>query len=286
MKNVIFDSQILTGLMNCERLTDYQFNQNLIPITGKGNPIECGSLLHEILKVYYQKIRAGEARWPAINSAKQAGEVLFKEMQNVPLDNVVHPNGHVQYIGWNYILATMDEYWEHYSNESWTPIEIEKVVSEVIFEDSDVRVLWKAKLDMTVDTNQGIYAVDHKTMKQRRDTISLNNQFMGQCVVTHTNGVIINKVGWQKTLKGNDKFTRPMMCYSSDRLDEWKQIVGYYAKYYIELNESGYWPPRFSFCDKFNGCLFRGVCESDRSMRDEEIKLHFITGEPWEPLDD
>jgi hypothetical protein len=58
-KNVILDSQILTSLMGCPRLTDFRFNHNLVSIGGKSNSLEVGSIVHTFLEQYYKKIRDG-----------------------------------------------------------------------------------------------------------------------------------------------------------------------------------------------------------------------------------
>lgn len=290
-RNVIWDSQVLSSWMACKRMCDFQHNLHFTPITGKGNALEIGSLAHVILQSYYESIRDGKSRSVAVADSFIEAEKYYKGdptnpkkypgMANTPLDNTDKPKR----IGFHYVIKTMQEYFLHYSNEHWVPIDIEKVKGEVIYEDEDIRVLWKVKYDLTVDTNQGIYPVDHKTMSQRRDTLSLNNQFMGQCVVARTNSMILNKIGWQSTLKPNEKFLRPMMNYSSDRLREWVQLVGFYAKEYADFNEQKFFPPNFTHCDKFYGCIFRHVCESDRGMREEELRKEFIVGEPWEPED-
>lgn len=290
-KNVIMDSQVLSTLMACERLTDFRFNKNLQPISGKGNSLETGWLMHQYLEGYYKSIAKGVRGQEAIDFAMKFGEAaLLKGMdgiglQNTPVENVKHPNGHLDLIGSSYVIDTFLQYVEYYKNDPWTPLQLEKVLGEVIYEDDELRVMWKAKLDMITDTNQGIYPVDHKTMKQKRDTLKLNNQFMGQCVLAKTRMMIVNKIGWQVSLKPKDKFTRLPISYTQAVLFEWLEIVVYYAKYLVTLQEGGYWPPRFSHCDKFNGCIFREVCMADPGMRTEELKIRFMVGEPWDISD-
>lgn len=283
-RNVIMDATLLSSWMACKRLNEFQHVLNLVPISGKGRSLEMGLILHVVMKNYYQGVRDGVVRSINIAHAIEEGR---KYAVGVEDDEKNYPgvkNTSAEEI--NHVLTTSQEYFLHYSNEHWIPIDVEKVKSEIIYEDEEIRVLWKAKFDLIVDTNQGIYPVDHKSMSMRRETLSLNNQFMGQCVIAKTNAMILNKVGWQKTLKLNEKFLRPMMNYSSDRLREWVQLVGFYAKEYADYHEAGFYPPNFTHCDKFSGCIFRDVCQSDRSMREMEIKQNFVVGEQWEPIDE
>lgn len=279
-KNVIFDSQILSTLMGCERLTNFTFNLHLRHKNGKPIAMEKGSLIHEILKVYYRaKIKGSnilDARRLAMLAAEQ---YIINEMKVTPPDQIQQ------------VLETMGQYFTFYQNEHWTPIEVERVRNEIVYEDDEIRVLWKSKLDLFVDTNNGLYPVDHKSFSRKADTLSLNNQFMGQCFVTKSNGIIIDKIGLYKLdakvpKRPEEKFLRPMISYTEDRIKEWQQLVGYYAKYWVSLTEIGFYPPRFSHCDKFRGCQFKGVCENNRNMREEELNRFFEIGEPWEPVDD
>jgi hypothetical protein len=291
-KNVVMDSQIMTRLMECERLTEFQFVHNLVPISGKSNSLEIGSLIHKMLEAYYKNIRDGFPRANAVSYGLAAGDDFIlhgdngQGLTNTPAENTKHKNGSLDRIGYNYAKSTFQEYCDFYIGDSWTPLEVETVKGEVIYEDDEIRLLWKAKLDLTVDTNQGIFSVDHKTMRQRRDTLSLNNQFMGQCVLMKTRNVIINKIGFQQSLKLEEKFTRHVISYSASRLVEWLGIAAYYAKYLVSLNETNYFPPRFSHCDKFFGCAFKDVCEADTGMREETIRQKFMKGTPWSISDE
>lgn len=308
-KNVILDSQVLTALMSCPRLMDFRFNYSFTSIGGKANSLECGSLFHKFAEVYYGYLIQGMKREQALAYALTAAELYIQGckgcMDFVPSTEIPKPIcGHrpweypglkntpkdsVEYkTGWQWVLDTCDEYARFYANDSWVPLEVEVVKGEVLYEDEECRILWKAKLDLTMDTNQGIFPVDHKTMKQRRDTISLNNQFIGQCILMRTRNVIINKVGFQKTLKPAEKFTRNLVPYSAARLLEWQgEILPYWAKQLLMYAETGYFPPQWGHCEgKYGNCAFIGVCESDPGMREEELKLHFTVGPTWNPTNE
>lgn len=188
-------------------------------------------------------------------------------------------------IGWQHALDTCDQYLIFYKNDHWVPLEVEVVKGEVLYEDDDVRVLWKSKLDWIVDTNQGIYPVDHKTMKQRRDNNSLNNQFIGQCMIMRTRNVFINKIGFQTTLEPKEKFTRPPVSYSAARLLEWQsETLPFYAKLLLMYAETGHFPPNYTNCQHmFGNCAYKSVCESDPGMRAEELRNNFKVGRTWNP---
>jgi len=305
-KNVILDATVLSSLMSCARLTDFRYNHNLQPIGGKSNSLEIGSIIHKVLELYYSSLAAGKMRDEAIKKGLEAGLLYVKScpyctgfnqegkpicghkvneypgVENTPADNDGYQTGY------NYAFDTCQQYFDYYKSDSWIPLDVEFVKHALIYEDDEIRILWKSKLDLTVDTNNGIYPVDHKTMKQRRDTLSLNNQFMGQCITSNSRGVIINKIGLQSSLKASEKFTRPVITYSLDRLTEWSQmIVPYYAKLMTVYAESGHWPPNFTHCEnKYGMCAFKSVCEADTGMREEELRLNFIVGTRWDVTND
>ncbi len=334
-KNVILDATLLTSIMNCGRFTDLRFNHSFVQLEGKSNSLECGSIVHKVLEVYYKSLINRVSKQDSIGLGLIAGEMYIKGCQyctdftynkncdkNPPLfehswdhDNsssntckycgtINKPScGHSinEYpgvkntpiesegykTGWKYVLQTCEEYFEHYKNDYWVPLEVETVKREILFENDDIRIMWKAKLDLVVDTNQAILPIDHKTMKQRRDTLSLNNQFIGQCIIMKTRNVIINKIGFQTSLKPAEKFIRSTISYSSDRLIEWQsETLPYWAYQLLLYNETEYYPPNHTNCEtKYGNCMYKDVCEADRGMREEILKNNFVVGLKWDPSD-
>jgi hypothetical protein len=308
-KNVVLDSQILTSLMSCPRLADFRFNHNFVSINGKSNSLECGSIVHIFMEYYYKSIIQGVDKEKAKGFGFAAAEMYihgckdcmdftpsteqpkpacghkareFPGVRNTPKDSEGYKTG------WQWVLDTCDQYTIHYKNDHWVPLEVETVKGIILYEDDEIRVLWKAKLDWVVDTNQGIYPVDHKTMKARRDTISMNNQFIGQCLVMNTRNIIINKIGFQTSLKPEEKFQRVPIPYTAARLFEWQsEILPYYAKLLLMYADTEYFPPNFSHCEgKYGACDFLKICESNPDMREEEIKYAFVMGLDWNPTNE
>ena len=304
--NIVMDSQILTNLMSCPRLADFIFNRNFQSINGKSNSLECGSIVHVFQEYFNRSIIKGVGREEAKGFGFAAAEMYIQGCPGcrdfVSSETVAKPTcGHKARefpgvvntpkdsegykTGWQWVLDTCDQYCIHYRNDHWVPLEVEVVKGIILYEDDEIRVLWKAKLDLVVDTNQGIYPVDHKTMKANRETISMNNQFIGQCLIMNTRNVFINKIGFQTTLKPVDRFIRSPVSYSASRLFEWQsETLPYYAKLLLMYAETGHYPPNFTHCDgKYGKCPFLPVCTSDPGMREEEIKRLFIVGPSWNP---
>src|SRR5215203_921880 len=221
-KNIILDATTLTTVMSCARLADFRFNHNLQSINGKSNSLECGSITHVFQEYFNKSLIAGVKRSDAVNFGLSAAEMyirgcpqcsFFISTPEQPKPKCGHkpeefpgvkntpPDSEGYRTGWKWVLETCAQWAEFYKNDHWVPLEAEVVKGEVLYEDDEIRVMWKAKLDLIVDTNQGIYSVDHKTMKQRRKTNSMNNQFMGQCLLMKTRNVFLNKIGFQTSLK-------------------------------------------------------------------------------------
>lgn len=316
-KNVVMDSQVLTTLMSCPRLTDFRFNKNL---TGpKGNSIECGSIVHAILEHYNKARIDGKSYSDAMTIGFNHGKMyisgcpqciefnknpvddgdtvslwatpcsLHKDndylgVQDVPEENETKAKHGRDRTGWKFVLQTMAEYFDFYRNDNWTIIAAEETRGQVIYTDDEIRVMWKAKFDEIDDTPIGILSTDHKTMKQNRDTLTLNNQFKGQCVLLKSRNIRINKIGFQTSLKAEDKFKRALISYSADALAEWvNEIVPFYAYLLSSYTENGYWPPNYSHCEnKYGFCAFKVVCESDRNMREQILQVNFKKGKEWD----
>ena len=279
-KNLIFDATLMSSFMGCETYTDFRHNRNFVPITGVGKALELGLLFHCMIEHFNIARREGIRREDAAAIGQSAGakyiagdptnEDKFPGIKNASDEEISH------------LLDTFDQYINYYRNDHHTIIDVERVISKMLYEDDEIRVLWKAKVDRTEDTVDGIISRDYKTSSRRGPTLSLNNQFMGHCLVLSSPYVIVDKVGLQKTLKPEEKFERVILNYSRDRLVEQVKNIAHWAYRYIEYIERGYPVSNYTHCDKFGGCIFRHICSSDRSMREDELRQHFMIGKPWD----
>lgn len=304
-KNVIFDATILSALMACARFHDIRFNHRLVSMRGKSNSLETGSLVHKVLEVFYKHKIDGWKRDICIGNALIAGMLYVTGCPHCGnhTDETTKPTcGHdpEEYpgvfntpeksegfvTGWRHALDTCEKYFDHYKNDSFVVLAAENVRGEVIYEDDEIRVMWKAKFDTIIDTDQiGIVSMDHKTYKQRRDKTSLSNQFSGHCVLLKARHVLVNKIGLQSSVKLEERLVREIIPFSKDRLDEWQnEIVPYWAYKYIQYTEANSWPPSFTSCDTmFGPCAYKQVCEADRNVREEILRNEYKLAPVWDP---
>jgi hypothetical protein len=100
--------------------------------------------------------------------------------------------------------------------------------------------------------------------------------------------MFINKIGFQKSLKPNERFTRVPINFSFDRIEEWRTVIlPYWAKMMLMYDETGFWPPNFTHCEnKFGFCQFKEACTADRNMRETILGQYFKVGEPWDITND
>lgn len=303
-KNIIMDATLLSSLMSCARYHDIRFNYRLVSARGKSNSLEVGSLIHKVMEVFYKHLINGFPRTVAIGNAMAAGQLYvtgcphcktveegqtpsckheaeeYPGVENTPEMSESHT------VGWRFALETCMKYFEFYKNDSFIPLASEEVRGEVIYEDDEIRILWKAKFDLIIDTNQiGIVSMDHKTFKQRRDKSTLSNQFLGQAFLLKARNVLVNKIGLQSSLKIEERLTREVVSFSADRLLEWQsEILPYYGYKYLQFSESNYWPPDYTHCDNmFGPCAYKKVCESDRNMREMMLQREFVLAPVWDP---
>jgi hypothetical protein len=317
-KNIIMDATTLSSLMSCGRYYDIRFNHLMASSKGKSNSLEVGSLIHKVLEVFYDHQIKGFERKNSIGLGLAAGQLYvlgcphctnFEPSHYTEVEHVCTPECTLvpkckhevnEYpgventpesskgfdVGWRFALETCEKYFEFYKNDSFIPLSAEHVKGEVIYEDDEIRILWKAKFDLIVDTNQiGIVSMDHKTFKQRRNKSTLSNQFIGHCVLLKSRNVIVNKIGLQTTLKIDERLTREVVSLSAARILEWQgEILPYYAYKFIQFAETGYWPPDYTHCETmFGPCPYKQVCEADVDMREEVLLNNYIKVPVWDP---
>ena len=266
---VAIDSQKLESISACSRLFDYKFNKHY-RLINTPDYLERGGLIHEMLCTYY-KLRKHRSRWignrksyqDIVSSCVKVGRYFGNKMQ-LDIAEV------------EYTIEIFQQYADLWENDGWDNIiSIEQVASKVLYESSDLIILYEGKIDLVLKLGLNIIPVDHKHSQSRRDPNELSNQFKGYCWLFGVENFLVNEIGFQKTIKPVDKMRRHVLSFTSEIISEWVESVIYYTKLALEWERMSYYPPNYSGCDKFSGCEFKDVCKSQPG----EYRLYKINKE-------
>lgn len=287
MKTLNIDSQMLNSIQNCARKTQYSFVYNLQPLE-KEEALEKGDLMHKMLEVYYSlKLDEGanmdSPLWlelmnnadirPAKTNAVEIGVdagIYFASQMAIPAEISEE------------VIEQFKAYCEFYRHDDWHPISVEEVGSKIMYESEDLRIVYSFKVDLIAEKGNIIAPFDHKTSKQRKEPSSLSNQFIGYCYALGTNTIIVNKIGFQKTLKPAERFQRYVLSIDNARIEEWAENSIFWIIQYARYMEKDIFPMNLTSCDKYNGCIFRRICETDRENRGWKLERDFKTVEQWD----
>ena len=143
--------------------------------------------------------------------------------------------------------------------------------------------MYQGKIDLTIAiSNAHLIPIDHKSSSRRGKPEYLSNQFQGYCWLLGVNNIIINKIGFQKTLKDNEKFERHTLSYPPELIEEWRQNAIYWLKKYISDGERNFYPPNFTSCDKYSGCIYEEVCRKTEEVREYKLSQLFQERPKWD----
>ena len=255
-KIVAIDSQRLESMASCARIFDNKFNKNLVPLITP-DYLERGSLIHEMLAVYYN-LRMHRENWKSngktyrdiCESCIKAGRFKGHSM-SLAISEI------------EYTIDIFNQYTDLWENDGWDNIEaVEKSGSKILYTSDNLIILYEVKIDLILKEKNKLRGVDHKHSQSRRDPNELSNQFKGYCWFLETDEFIVNEVGFQKTVKPVDKFRRHPLLYSKEIIDEWRESVIYYVNLALEWERMGIYPPNYTSCDKFSGCDFKDICKA------------------------
>lgn len=282
MRTIALDSQILNTLQMCGRKTKMEFFQNWRP-TEKAEALEKGDLMHQMYAHYYRGKRDGKTVNPQEHAILIAGAVAIAKKAAIPMNlPLAQVNEDIRVFKENVL------YWQR---DGWRILKVEQPFSKVIYERPDkdgkegLRILYEGIIDAVVEIPSpfGIYIVDHKTASRRSTPFKLSNQFIGYAWALETHQVVINRIGFQKTLEAKDKYQRLYQSYEKPIIQEWIQSTIYWVHVLVNYIDTGYFPPNFTSCDKYSGCIFQQVCGSIPAIRDFKLQALYFQGEPWSP---
>lgn len=294
-KIVTLDSQILNTIQLCETRAKYAFIDNIAPLE-KAEALERGDLMHKILEVYESLrchlVNPESETWRAIGGIERNANET-NEQYAVRAGRMLSTKMDLGAQEIEEVIFQFQEYVKFYQNDTWETLAVESVGSKVLHEDDSLQILYSFKIDRLSRRDTIIAPWDYKTSKKRTDVSSLSNQFLGYAWATDSNYVVVDKIGFQKTLKPEERFQRILLAYDQDRIDEWVRNSVHWAKKYARLLEKVANPENFftpeliemnlTSCDKYSGCIFRPICDKGPHSREWIIKRDYKVSERWDP---
>jgi hypothetical protein len=283
MKILTFDASILNVIQNCFRKAQYSFIYNLQPHE-KEESLEKGDLMHKMLEPYYSMIGPQKYDTPVWNELASAGIFPKGDPAQVAIDAGMYFSTKLQIpleIS-EEVIKHFRDYAEFYRFDQWHPLAVEEVGSKVMHEEEDLQIIYNFKIDLIAEKGEVIAPFDHKTGRMRKDPLSLSNQFIGYCYALNCNHIVMNKIGFQKTLTPAERFQRFVFSIDNERIEEWRQNAIWWTKLYAKCIEDDQYPMNLTSCDKYSGCIFKRICESDPASRDFKLMRDFNTVEKWD----
>ncbi len=282
MRTIAIDSQILNTVVSCGRKVKMMFIDNWRP-TEKAEALEKGDLMHKMFAHYYRGKRAGLTLNDEDHALLIAGSIAEGRKEYLPMQlSVTTAEEDIRQFKENIL------YWQR---DGWKIIDVEAPFSKLLYERPDtptkpgLRILYEGIIDLVVThpSPHGTYIVDHKTGSRRGVPFKLSNQFMGYCWARDMNQVIINKVGFQKSLSASERFQRQFISYEKELIKEWAQQAVYWTHMLAGYIDQNYFPPNFTSCDKYSGCIYQPVCCSIPQVRQFKLDSGYYQGDPWSP---
>lgn len=269
MRNIILSPNSLNDIQLCARKFYFSKVLGKTPIA-KPAPLEKGDLLHQMLEAYYKGRMAGEGGLTLVDKAIDVGRRLA-----VTLDLPVSESER--------IIQVFREYCVHQSGETWIPLAVEEPFSREIYFRPDVkgregiRVLLEGRIDLKVliPSDNITVIVDHKSRERNKESIKLSNQNFGYAWVHDIDRVMMNYIGFQKSLKPHERFVRVLHTYSKAERESWRNETIFWFNYIEQLTDAGVYPANFTSCDKFSGCIYREVCSAAPERRESKLAEQF-----------
>jgi hypothetical protein len=272
--NIVMDTSMYDLFRLCECRYNYRYNLNKT-LPAKTKSLDRGTVVHLACETYYQCLKDGAKYDYAVQSAlmkvKEAG-VIQTDLESEEITRIV---------------SVMEEYFDFWrvEDQNFQIVSVEQPFLYVLYEDDDVRIHMAGKIDLIYSDNKYTnMPVDHKSFDRSYEVGRLGNQFKNYCRATGSYFLLVNKIGFQKTLKPHEKYLRVPVSYDPFILDDWRDNVVKVIFHYLECAARNSWPMNETSCDKFNRrCEYYDVCDSSgQEAKLYKLNSNYITVEPWD----
>jgi hypothetical protein len=272
--NIIMDMSQYDTFLLCEERYNNRYNKNKTLPT-KAHQLDRGTVVHAAQEVYYNQLKEGIAYndrvTAALSEVRRAGVVSDLEVEDV-----------------SRILEVMEEYYDYWkvADQNLRIIEVEKAFIYLLHEDDEVRIYLSGKIDLIYsDEKYTNMPMDHKSYDRDFPILEMNNQFRNYCNAISSNYLVVNRIGFQKTLPPEKKYKRLPLTYDHLQIEQWKNnVIKVILNRYLHCAATGDWTMNETSCDKYHRkCEYYDVCNSSgKEAKMYKLSANYITIDPWD----
>ena len=274
--NIVLDASMLDMFSLCEERFRLRYIENKVLPT-KAKQLDRGSLVHTGQEAYYKALQQGFAMNPAVDAMCTAVmQSAASEESDLPMDEV------------DRVIRVLKEhayYWQA-TDQSYEILAVETPFTYVLHEDDEVKIVMAGKIDLLVNDHPKYLnlVIDHKSYERDYPLKRLSHQFINYAYAVQSNILLVNRIGFQKTLKPVEKFKRIPLSYDELFFEQWKEDVRTIVDRYIHCVGTQQFAKNYTSCDKFyRECEYLRVCESSgKPAKLYKLANDYNTIDPWD----
>jgi hypothetical protein len=267
---ILADSHQLSEYQRCPRLFQYS------TLERKGtrrlkDALNKGTGMHNLLYLYYKSRIKNLSVEKSVKNALRY--MRYQRSMTKDHTRVIYPK----------VL----QYFAHYANETWKPLQAEIGFSKPIYEDDEHLFVYQGKIDLLMEVQRVNAFVDHKTQSMQKQLPQDSNQFLGYAWATGWNMGIINYINLSESKAPKDAFRREICNYTPQLVQEWKDTaIETFLRMAADMRREKFNKQRQGCLGVYGLCDFIDVCKQTSPVVIKGIlERDFITKEHWSPWD-
>lgn len=270
-----YDNYALSQYKTCLRKGYYRIDCGLVPKEEKpSSALRFGAAIHSALELLYTSIKEGKTPDPM--------EVVARFVKEFPEDAQTEKD--TQEVGANILLAYM---------KKWLPEPFTVIDVEVGF----IVPLWSqcadidlcGRIDLIIEWNGIIYAMEHKSSGKMYQQTRPNNQIVGYAfplfdMYPNSKGVgaILNTMGKFKKFEPDKHLLREVKEVMPWEFERLAKDVLCTHQHLMHCRAEKVWPMNTSMCSWGAPCAYRDLCAADPDF-EERIREASFDVKKWEP---
>lgn len=275
-RSIIFDSQMLNAVQLCAARYFYEFEMNL-RTPHLAQPIEEGDMVHVMFE-HLNKVKihlGGDFQDQFEKAVEYAVKIGEKHSTTLEL-----PPAEIQETIYQFTEAA-----KYYRRDGYQTLAAEVPFLLPLNITKELGIYYTGKIDhLCITPEQGKAVEDYKTMRRKSMPYVTSNQFTGYAMAANVDWVIVNKIGFQTSLKPHERFLRYPLFYTQHMKDRWKENTIWWGKQLAFFLENDTWPENRTSCDKYNGCPYLPITSATtHEAKLWKMKSEFKVVPEWDP---